>query len=111
MVPWAIWTVGVAAINLMVFIAIRGRWGSVVLLLALAALAGTAAGNALAEALGIAWIVLGEFHVIAASVGAQLAMVVALAAATLLEPVRHTPTRRPRGTPAPPGRDGTGDDR
>jgi hypothetical protein len=96
-VPWAIWTVLVAAINLTLFIAIRGRWGRQALVLALAALAGTAAGNAVAGLVGFDLLVFGEFHLAAAIIGAQLALVTTAALATLLSPA-DDPSRRRDGS-------------
>jgi hypothetical protein len=96
-VPWAIWTVLVAAINLTLFIAIRGRWGRQALLLALAALAGTAAGNAVAGLIGFDLLVFGEFHLAAAIIGAQLGLVATAALATLLSPP-DDPSRRRDGS-------------
>lgn len=95
--PWAIWTVLVAAINLTLFIAIRGRWGRQALVLALAALAGTAAGNAIAGLMGFELLLFGEFHLAAAIIGAQLAMVTTAALATLLSPP-DDPSRRRDGS-------------
>jgi len=96
-VPWAVWTVLVAAINLTLFIAIRGSWGRQALVLALAALAGTAAGNAIAGLMGFELLVLGEFHLAEAVIGAQLAMVTTAALATLLSPP-DDPSRRRDGS-------------
>lgn len=95
--PWAVWTVLVAAINLTLFIAIRGRWGRQALVLALAALAGTAAGNAIAGLMGFELLVFGEFHLAAAIIGAQLALVTTAALATLLSPP-DDPSRRRDGS-------------
>ncbi len=95
--PWAIWTVLVAAINLTLFIAIRGRWGRQALVLALAALAGTTAGNAVAGLVGFDLLVFGEFHLAAAIIGAQLALVTTAALATLLAPP-DDPSRRRDGS-------------
>jgi hypothetical protein len=72
-----------AAINLFVFIAIRGRWGRIVGPLALAALIGTVVGNAIGDRTGIELVRVGDFHLIAASVAAQLAMIVVVLLATL----------------------------
>ena len=47
MTPWMVLTVLVAAINLMAFTALRGRWDRRLLVLYLAALLGTATGNAI----------------------------------------------------------------
>lgn len=98
MVPWAIWTVLVAAINLTLFVGIRGRWGGQAIVLALASLAGTAAGDSLAGLLGIDLLKLGGFHLAGAIIGGQLALVTMAAFATLF------------GADAPSGRrrDGAG---
>jgi len=93
-VPWAIWTVLVAAINLTLFIAVRGHWGRQALVLALAALAGTAAGNAVAGLVGFDLLVFGEFHLAAAIIGAQMALVTTAALATLLSPPNDPSWRR-----------------
>ncbi len=84
MVPWAIWTMLVATISLTLFVAVRGRWGREAPALVIAALIGTAAGNFLAALLGIDLLVLGEFHLVGATVGAQLALIATAAVATLL---------------------------
>jgi hypothetical protein len=83
MVPWAIWTVLVAAISLTLFVAIRGRWGGEAPLLVIAALLGTALGNFLAGLLEIDVGVLGEYHLLGAAIGAQLALIATAAAVTL----------------------------
>jgi hypothetical protein len=74
--PWLIWVPLLAAINLLVFIAVRGRWGRIVLVLAVASAIGVAIGDAVGSAIGLDLLRIGDMHVIAASVGAQLAMVV-----------------------------------
>ena len=85
--PWLVWYPALALINLLVFVAIRGRWGRSVFLLAIAALAGVAAGDRLGEATGLEILRIGDMHVVAASVTAQAFMlVVALLAA--LGPIR-----------------------
>lgn len=85
--PWLVWYPALALINLLVFVAVRGRWGRSVFLLALAALAGVAAGDRLGEATGLEILRVGDMHVVAASVTAQAFMlVVALLAA--LGPIR-----------------------
>jgi hypothetical protein len=78
--PWLIWYPALALINLLVFVAIRGRWGRSVFLLALASLLGVAAGDRIGEATGLEVVHIGDMHVVAACVTAQLFMV----AATLL---------------------------
>jgi hypothetical protein len=78
MTPWMLLTALVAAINLAGFIALRGRWGRVVLPLAIASLLGTVAGDAVGSRTGLEPMRLGDYHVVAASVGAQLAMLITL---------------------------------
>ena len=85
--PWIVLAAFVAAINLFVFIALRGRWGRIVLVLALASLVGTVAGNAIGQRTGLEVLRIGDFHVIAASVAAQLAML-AVALLSAIGPVR-----------------------
>jgi hypothetical protein len=101
MVPWLIWTVLVGAINLTLFVAIRGRWGREAIGLVLAALAGTAAGDSLAGLVGFDLLRVGEFHLAGAIIGAQLALVTVSALATILAPPIR-PDRRRDG--ARPGR-------
>jgi hypothetical protein len=81
--PWIVLAVFVAAINLFAFIAVRGRWGRLVPLLAVASLIGTVAGNAVGSRTGLEVLRIGDFHVVAASVLAQLAML----AVTLLSAI------------------------
>jgi hypothetical protein len=84
MTPWLLITVLLAAINLAAFVMLRGRWGRVVLPLALASLLGTAAGDAVGAATGLEVLRLGDYHVVAASAGAQLVMLGTLLLAALL---------------------------
>jgi hypothetical protein len=77
---WVVWIPLLAAINLFVFVAIRGRWGRIVLALAIASLVGVATGDWLASVTGLELVRIGDMHVLAASVVAQLLM----AAVTLL---------------------------
>jgi uncharacterized membrane protein len=77
-------TVMLAAINLMGFLTIRGRWGRMVGALAIASLLGTALGNAVGRITGLEVLRLGDYHVVAASVGAQLLMLGTLLLGTLL---------------------------
>lgn len=84
MTPWMLLTGLVAAVNLAALIVIRGRWGRMVGLLLPASLLGTAAGDAIGAATGLEMLRLGDFHVLAASVGAQVAMLVVLLAVTLV---------------------------
>lgn len=98
MATWALWVVLVAAIDLSLFVAIRGRWGREAPLLAAAALAGTAVGDFVAGLLGMDVLVLGQFHLIGAVVGAQTALVVIASVVALASPPG----------PSGPRRDGTG---
>jgi len=83
MIAWLILVVLAAGFNLFAFIAIRGRWGGVVPFLALAAVLGTIAGNAVGDRLSIQLLRIGGFDLVAASLGAQLAMLAALLLAAL----------------------------
>lgn len=86
--PWAIWVPMLALINLLVFITIRGRWGGrSILALALAAVAGVVAGDQVAARTGLEVLRIGDMHVIAASVGAQVLMLV-IALLGTLGPIR-----------------------
>jgi hypothetical protein len=84
MVPWAIWTVLLAGINLTLFVALRGRWGREAPALAIASLIGTALGNFVASLVQADILVLGEYHVVGAAIGAQVLLIATSAAATLL---------------------------
>jgi hypothetical protein len=84
MTPWLLITVLLATINLAGLLVLRGRWGRVVLLLALASLIGTAAGDAVGRATRMDVLRLGDYHVVAASIGAQLLMLITLLLAALL---------------------------
>jgi hypothetical protein len=97
MTPWMLLTALVAAINLSGFIALRGRWGRVVLPLAIASLLGTVVGDAVGARIGLELLRLGDFHIVAASVGAQLAMLVTLLLTALVpSPEAERPTAEPR---------------
>jgi hypothetical protein len=87
MPPWLLWVPLLALINLLVFIAIRGRWGRIVLVLALASMVGVILGDRVADATGLEVLRIGDMHVLAASVGAQLLMV-AVTLLAALGPVR-----------------------
>jgi hypothetical protein len=93
MPSWVVWAVAVALANLAILVLIRGRWTRRSGWLALASLGGAIVGNLVAGRTGLEVVVLGGFHVLAASIGAQLAMwiLILLAAAA--------PARRSRGTP------------
>ena len=85
--PWLVWVPLLALINLLIFVAIRGRWGRVVLVLGLASIAGVVVGDWVGERLGLELLRIGDMHVIAASIGAQLLMV-AVTLLAALGPVR-----------------------
>jgi hypothetical protein len=84
MIVWLILVVLTAAINLFVFIALRGRWGRLVPFLAVAALIGTAVGNAVGDRLAVELLRIGSFNLLPASVVAQLAMLVTVLLAALV---------------------------
>lgn len=85
--PWLVWVPLLALINLLVFIAIRGRFGRSALGLLIASAVGVAVGDALAEPLGIQLLRIGDMNVVAASAGAQLLMV-AVSLLSALGPIR-----------------------
>jgi len=87
MPPWLVWIPLLAAINLFVFVAIRGRWGRIVLVLAVASGVGVALGDWLASVTGVEIVRIGDMHVVGASVMAQLLMV-AVTLLAALGPVR-----------------------
>ncbi|HVM25178.1 MAG TPA: hypothetical protein VM253_07270 [Candidatus Limnocylindrales bacterium] len=72
--PWLIWIPLLAFINLMVFVAVRGRWGRSVWPLAAASLVGVAIGDRIAAGVGLEPLRIGDMHVVGASVTAQLLM-------------------------------------
>jgi hypothetical protein len=83
-VTWAIWTLLVGLISLTLYVAVRGRWGREAPALLVAALVGAAAGNFVAALLEVDFLVLGEYHVVGAGIGALLALTTTGAVATLL---------------------------
>jgi len=98
MTPWMVLTAFVAAINLTIFIALRGRWDRRVLVLFLASLLGTVIGNAIGARTGLELVRIGDFHLLAASLGAQLAMLATDLLAQLgpQRPAADASTRRAR---------------
>jgi hypothetical protein len=84
MIAWLLLLGLTAATNLFVFVAIRGRWGWVVLLLVPAALLGAAAGDGAGRLLHLDWLRIGDFGLAAASGGAQLAMLATILLTTML---------------------------
>ena len=95
MTPWMVLTALVAAINLMAFTALRGRWDRRLLILFLAALLGTAIGNAIGARTGLELVRIGDFNLVAACLGAQLAML-ATDLLAQLGPARTSPDRPAR---------------
>ncbi len=87
MPPWLIWVPILALINLLLFIAVRGRWGKSVLVLAVAAVVGVVVGDQVAGRTGLELLRIGDMHVVAASVGAQVLMV-AVSLLSALGPIR-----------------------
>jgi len=87
MPPWLIWVPMLALINLFLFIAVRGRWGKSVLVLALAAAIGAIIGDQVAGRTGLEVLRIGDMHVVAASVGAQILML-AVSLLSALGPIR-----------------------
>lgn len=87
MPPWLIWVPMLALINLLIFIAVRGRWGRSVLALAVAAVIGVVIGDQVAGRTGLEVLRIGDMHVIAASVSAQLLML-AVSLLGALGPIR-----------------------
>jgi hypothetical protein len=86
MIVWLILVALTAGINLFALLAVRGRWGSVVPFLAGAALVGTMGGNAAGGAAGLDLVRIGDFDFVAASVGAQVAMLATLLLAAMVPP-------------------------
>jgi len=72
--PWLLWVPILALINLLVFLAIRGRWGRVVPVLGIAALIGVVIGDQVAGRTGLEILRIGDMHIVAASVTAQVLM-------------------------------------
>jgi len=76
MPPWLIWVPMLALINLLIFLTIRGRWGRSVLALGAAAVIGVIIGDQVAARTGLEVLRIGDMHVVAASVTAQLLMII-----------------------------------
>ena len=74
--PWIVWVPLLALINLFLFVAIRGRWDRVVFALAIAAVIGVVVGDVIGARTGLEVLRVGDMHVLAASVMAQLLMTV-----------------------------------
>jgi hypothetical protein len=86
MPPWLIWIPALALVNLLVFIAVRGRWGRSVIALAVAAVLGVIVGDQVAEATGLELFRIGDMNVLGASVVAQ-AFMIAVTLLSALGPV------------------------
>ncbi|HEX7171696.1 MAG TPA: hypothetical protein VF365_03690 [Candidatus Limnocylindria bacterium] len=76
-----------ALINLLVFVAIRGRWGRSVIGLAAASVIGVVIGDQVAEATGLELLRIGDMNVLGASIAAQ-AFMIAVTLLSALGPVR-----------------------
>jgi len=87
MPPWLIWVPMLALINLLLFIAVRGRWGKSVWALAVAAVIGVVIGDQVAQRTGLELLRIGDMHIVAASVTAQVLMV-AVSLLSALGPIR-----------------------
>jgi len=85
--PWLIWVPALALINLLVFVAIRGRWGRSVIGLAVVAALGVVIGDRVAEATGLELLRIGDMNVLGASVMAQ-ALMLAITLLSALGPIR-----------------------
>ncbi len=72
--PWVVWVPVLGLINLLVFIAIRGRWGRSVPALFVASMVGIVIGNEVGSLTGLEVVRIGDMHLVAASVAAQLLM-------------------------------------
>jgi hypothetical protein len=83
MSPWLLLVVFAATLNLLIFVFVRGRWDAFVGVLAAASLIGAVAGHVVGARTGFDLLRVGDFHLAASSVGAQLAMVVAALLAAL----------------------------
>lgn len=97
MTPWLLITVLLAVTNFAAFVTLRGRWGRAVVPLALASLMGTAAGDAVGRATGLEVLRLGDYHVVAASAGAQLLMLGTVLLGALLPGASDDTTTGGRG--------------
>ena len=87
MPPWLIWVPMLALINLLVFIAVRGRWGKSVLAWGVAAVIGVVIGDQVGGRTRLELLRIGDMHIVAASVAAQLLMV-AVSLLSALGPIR-----------------------
>jgi hypothetical protein len=81
--PWAVWVPLLALVNWLLFLAIRGRWGKSALALLVVAVIGIVIGEQVAARTGLEILRVGDMHVVAASVAAQVLMLVASLLAAL----------------------------
>lgn len=73
--PWLIWVPALALVNLLLFVAVRGRWGRSVIVLGIASVLGVVIGDRVAEATNLELLRIGDMNVLGASVMAQVFMV------------------------------------
>lgn len=85
--PWLVWVPALAVVNLLLFVAVRGRWGRSFPVLGVAAVAGVVIGDRLAEATGLELLRIGDMNVLGASVAAQ-ALMLAVTLLSALGPIR-----------------------
>jgi hypothetical protein len=85
--PWLVWVPLLGLFNLLVFIAVRGRWGRSVPILLVASLVGIVIGNEVGGRTGLELVRIGDMHLVAASVAAQVLML-AVTLLSALGPVR-----------------------
>lgn len=85
--PWLVWVPLLALINLLVFLAVRGRFGRSAIGLGIASIVGVVVGDAVGERVGLDLLRIGDMNVVAASLGAQLLMIV-VSLLSALGPVR-----------------------
>ncbi len=85
--PWLVWVPLLALINLLVFLTVRGRFGRSTIGLGIASIVGVAVGDVVGERVGLDLLRIGDMNVVAASVAAQLLMIV-VSLLSALGPVR-----------------------
>ena len=85
--PWLVWVPALSLVNVLLFIAIRGRWGRSVIALAIAAVIGVVVGDRIAEATGLELLRIGDMNVLGASLAAQ-AFMTAVTLLAALGPIR-----------------------
>ena len=73
--PWLIWVPALALVILLIFVAVRGRWGRSVIVLGIASVLGVVIGDRVAEATNLELLRIGDMNVLGASVMAQVFMV------------------------------------